>query len=92
MAHKKKILNSAQKVARRAHKVAQTVKNKAARLAKHVKNHKNDKQAAARVGKPRSERKAPFVKGSAPTANRNYMYVDGAGRHQEAPLFNLGGK
>ncbi|QDF14734.1 hypothetical protein PONTUS_85 [Vibrio phage Pontus] len=64
---------------------ATTERNKARRLARHVKAHPNDAQSAARVGKPRSVRKAPFVKGSFRKVNKAYR--DEAGHVLEAPRF-----
>ncbi|AUG85293.1 hypothetical protein FDJ20_gp091 [Vibrio phage Thalassa] len=64
---------------------ATTERNKARRLARHVKAHPKDAQSAARVGKPRSVRKAPFVKGSFRKVNKAYR--DEAGHVLEAPAF-----
>lgn len=84
---KRKPTNSTTKAAGRAVNVAKTMKNKAAKLARHVKAHPNDKQSAARVGKDRAERKAPFNKGSAPKVNRHKAYLDEAGHRLGAPIF-----
>lgn len=80
-----KALNSAQKSARRSHKVAQTAKNRELRLKRHAKNHPNDAQSLDMVRG--TERKAPMTKGSAPRPNRNKAYVDSAGKTLGAPLF-----
>lgn len=72
---KKKSTNASTKAAGRAAKVAQTIKNKATKLARHVKAHPADGQAATSVGKPRAERKKPFTKGSAPKPNRSKLYL-----------------
>ncbi|QIG60672.1 hypothetical protein VPT02_096 [Vibrio phage VPT02] len=77
-----KNLTTAQKQARRSHKVAQTAKNKAARRARHAKLHPNDEQVAK--GKL-TERKAPRVKGNFRKVNKAYR--DGAGHVLPAPRF-----
>lgn len=82
-----KAMNSAQKATVKSFKVAQTAKNKAARLNRHLKRHENDKQAGAVVGKARTLRKAPLVNGSAPRANRDKAYRDDAGHTLGAPMF-----
>ncbi|AUG85097.1 hypothetical protein FDJ19_gp090 [Vibrio phage Ceto] len=77
-----KQLTSAQKAARRTHKVAQTAKNKAAKRARHAKAHPNDAQVAK--GKF-TERKAPRVKGNFRKVNKAYR--DEAGHVLPAPSF-----
>lgn len=73
------------KVARKAAAQQRTAQNKAARLARHVKAHENDKQAAKAVGKPTTPRKAPSTKGNFRKVNKAYR--DGAGRLLPAPTF-----
>lgn len=86
MAVKKKSMSAAEKKGNRAVKVPRTAKNKAARLEKHLAKHPNDKQSAKVVGKPRSERKKPYVKGSAPAAGNRYRDPV-TGQPVTAPLF-----
>ncbi len=83
MGNKKAISASVAK-ARRPGKVAQTIKNKKAKRAKHAKLHPNDKQVS--LGKL-TERKRPFAKGSAPAANRGKAYRNEAGHLLGAPAF-----
>ncbi len=63
----------------------QTAKNQAVRLNRHLKRHPNDAQSAKAVGKPRTARKAPYVKGSFRKVNKAYR--DEAGHVLEAPRF-----
>lgn len=46
----------------------QTEKNRARRLARHLKNHPNDKQASVAATKSKAPRKAPKTKGNFPAA------------------------
>lgn len=78
-----KNLTTAQKQARRAHKVAQTAKNRDLRLKRHAKRHPNDAQSLDNVRG--TARKAPRVKGNFRTANKAYR--DEAGHVLEAPRF-----
>lgn len=73
---KKKAISASVAKARRPAKVAQTLKNKKAKRAKHAKLHPNDAQVS--LGKF-TERKRPLNKGTAPAENRTKMYRDEAG-------------
>lgn len=75
------------KAARKAAAYQNTANNQARRLAKHVKAHPKDEQAAKAVGKPRAVRKAPRVRGNFRTVNKAYR--DAAGHVLEAPLFRV---
>lgn len=65
--------------------IANTQKNKQARLARHIKAHPADEQATKHVGKNLSVRKAPAVKGNFRKVNKAYR--DGAGHVLAAPSF-----
>lgn len=82
---KKKAISASVAKARRPGKVAQTLKNKKARRARHAAKHPNDAQVAK--GKF-TERKRPLAKGTAPAGNRGKMYRDVVtGQPMGAPLF-----
>lgn len=73
------------KAAAKSVNMTRTAQNKAARLARHVKNHPNDEQSAKVVGKSLSTRQTPRVKGNFRKVNKAYR--DEAGHVLAAPLF-----
>ncbi|AJF40846.1 hypothetical protein [Vibrio phage JSF12] len=80
------------KASRKAEAVSRTAKNKARRLARHVKAHPEDLQSASKVGKPLGVRKAPLKKGAHAPKNRHKMYRDEAGHILGAPAFKASEK
>lgn len=65
---KKKPAQVAQTVTKADPKREKTIKNREARLARHLKKHPNDAAAKAAVGKEKPARKTPKNKGSSPKA------------------------
>lgn len=60
--------NSKKAVETKVETFPQTEANRKARLARHLRKHPADTQAASAVGKPAPRRKKPKVKGSAPVS------------------------
>ncbi len=61
-------------------------KNKAKRLARHLKNQPNDLQSKENAVAG-SKRKKPFKKGNVTPVNRDKFYRDGSGKSVGAPTF-----
>ena len=59
--------------------------NRKRKLAKHLKNHPNDAQAASAVGKPKAHRVKSHVKGHYPKAKD--VVLDRSGKSKPMPSF-----
>ncbi len=82
----KKTKSASQKLQSAAYKAdSRAAKNRARKLARHMKKHPNDAQAERMVGKAHTYRKAPRVKGAFPA--EKWVPRDGAGNALSTPTF-----